>query len=64
MLNNQLKISTSIFMLFAISGLTGCSVFNKVGKTARNLTTFGNNGVDEKLIALEDQTDVEKSTYL
>lgn len=50
MFNNKLKISTSIIMLISVTGLTGCSVFNKVGKTARNLTTFGNNSVDEKLI--------------
>ena len=53
MLNNRLKISTNILLLVTATGLTGCSTFSQVGKTARNLTTFGNNsvsGVDDKLV--------------
>ncbi len=53
MLKTKLKISTSILLLVTVAGLSGCSVLSKVGKSARNLTTFGNSnvsGVDEKLI--------------
>ena len=53
MFKNKLKISTSILLLVTVSGLSGCSVLNKVGKSARNLTTFGGGSVtkvDEKLI--------------
>jgi len=53
MLKTKLKISTSILLLVTVSGLAGCSTLSKVGKSAKNLTTFGNNdvsGVDDKLV--------------
>ncbi len=53
MLNSKLKISTSILLLVTISGLSGCSTLSQVGKSARNLTTFGGNSatdIDNTLI--------------
>lgn len=54
MLNEKLKISTGLILIVSFAGLSGCSVMSKVGKTARNLTTFGSNNravaVDDKLV--------------
>jgi len=53
MLNNKLKINSTLILFLTVFGLSGCSVMSKVGKTARNLTTFGGNSatdIDEKLI--------------
>ena len=54
MSNEKLKISTGLILIVSIAGLSGCSVMNKMGKSARNLTTFGSNNsavaVDDKLI--------------
>lgn len=55
-MNNKLLISTAIMLAFIFSGISGCSTFGKVGKSARNMTKFGSqnqNGgvaVNEKLI--------------
>jgi cell division protein FtsN len=54
MINEKLKLSTGLILIVSFAGLSGCSVMSKVGKTARNLTTFGSNktavAIDEKLI--------------
>ena len=53
MLNNKLKFSTSILLLATVSGLSGCSTLSQVGKSARNLTSFGGNSatdIDNTLI--------------
>lgn len=54
MLNEKLKISIGLILIVSFAGLSGCSVMSKVGKTARNLTTFGSNNravaVDDKLV--------------
>jgi len=53
MLNSKLKISTSIILLVTVFGLSGCSVLSKVGKSARNLTSFGGSSpadIDNTLI--------------
>ena len=51
MLNRKLKISTGIIFGITLAAVSGCSVMSKVGKTARNLTTFGNGN---KAIAVDD----------
>lgn len=52
MLNRKCKIGTSIVLIMAFAGLSGCSVFSKAGKSVRNMTTFGNNtvGTDDTLV--------------
>ncbi len=54
MINRKLKISTGAVLIVTLTGLAGCSVMSKVGKTARNMTTFGDNkntiSVDDTLI--------------
>ena len=54
MLNRKLKIGTSIVLITTFAGLSGCSVLSKVGKSARNMTTFGSNkstaGTDDTLV--------------
>ena len=54
MLNEKLKISIGLILIVSFAVLSGCSVMSKVGKTARNLTTFGSNNpavaVDDKLV--------------
>jgi len=54
MLNRKLKIRTGIIFVITITAVSGCSVMSKVGKTAKNLTTFGSgNGaiaVDDTLV--------------
>lgn len=53
MLNSKLKISTVIVLIVTLSGLSGCSTMSQVGKSARNLTNFGDNNaldIDDTLI--------------
>ena len=54
MINRKLNIGTSIVLITTLVGLSGCSVLSKVGKSARNMTTFGSNkstaGTDDTLI--------------
>ena len=54
MINRKLNIGTSIILITTFAGLSGCSVFSKVGKSARNMTTFGSDkstaGTDNKLV--------------
>jgi len=53
MLNSKLKTSTRIILLVTVAGISGCSTLSQVGKSARNLTTFGGNSpadIDNTLI--------------
>ncbi len=54
MLNRKLKIGTYLVLITTFAGLSGCSVLSKVGKSARNMTTFGSNkstaGTDDTLV--------------
>ncbi len=54
MINRKIKIGTSIVLITTFAGLSGCSVLSKVGKSARNMTTFGSNkstaGTDDTLV--------------
>ncbi len=54
MLNRKLRIGTSIVLMTTFAGLSGCSVLSNMGKSARNMTTFGSNkstaGTDETLV--------------
>ncbi len=56
MIKYKAIISTGLFLSITLSGLSGCSVLGKVGKSARSMTTFGQQSrssgvaVDDKLI--------------
>ncbi|MEH6456623.1 MAG: SPOR domain-containing protein [Cocleimonas sp.] len=53
MFNSKIKISTGMTLLVTVFGLSGCSTISQVGKSARNLTTFGTNkpaDIDNTLI--------------
>ena len=47
MLKRKHNISANIVLIITVSGLSGCSTLSQVGKSARNLTTFGGNSVTE-----------------
>ena len=42
-----LLVYSSIILLVAVSGLTACSTISQVGKSARNLTSFGGNSATD-----------------
>lgn len=54
MINRKLNIGANIILITIFAGLSGCSVFSKVGKSARNMTTFGSDkstvGTDDTLV--------------
>ena len=54
MLNRKFRIGTSIVLITTFAGLSGCSVLSNMGKSARNMTTFGGNkstaGTDDTLV--------------
>jgi len=53
MLKSKLNISTRVILLAIVVGLSGCSTLSQVGKSTRNLTTFGSNSpadIDNTLI--------------
>ncbi len=54
MINRKQQFSRGLILVLTLTGVAGCSVMSKVGKTARNLTTFGGNkhkvAVDDTLI--------------
>ena len=41
MQNTKIKISKGLFLLLSVAILSGCSTFNQMGKSARNMTNFG-----------------------
>ncbi|WP_299876814.1 SPOR domain-containing protein [uncultured Cocleimonas sp.] len=54
MIYRKFNIGTSIVLITTFVGLSGCSTFSQVGKSARNMTTFGSDkstaGTDDKLV--------------
>ncbi len=53
MIKSRVLLNTGIILGFTLTGVTGCSMFSKVGKSVRNMTNFGGHNrvaVNESLV--------------